>query len=156
MSEKREPKFWSCDDFDGDLSHTDWWNAIDECYEDTPIHDWPDKVDVYGYTEMRPDVEETARDYVESVVEFFGENYGPFDEPTPPPTAAMYEAGRVFIAKMIDEYRPFGYENITTKTVNMADFVKAAHDLNEWLDKDRRRDLFERYPELKKWYDETG
>jgi hypothetical protein len=119
--EKREPKFWDCEDSEI-LKHTTMDEAIEAALEN---HDqsepWPKTIIARGMAPMIVAVPGVLEDLLENLDEEYGGEGGDYSEATP----AMEEAEKVFLAVVEREYAPWACEEVFREEINVLEWVKA-------------------------------
>ena len=136
MNEKREYKdseidYWDCREYAEQLSHGDIEEAVENYLDGLYQKDWPETLTVFGHVRMKPLDEEFSD--LERLLETLDEEYGDPDGDGPEQTPAMIEAEKAFIEVMRKEYHVWACEQVTTREINVQEWVKAncPHWLNQ-------------------------
>lgn len=120
---KQEIAYWSCEEGDEGLTHTDR-NAAIKWYLDGMARDGTETIRVYGYARMI--VPEPDEGDAEGLLEtFFNNNWEEFQgEDGVDITPEMQADARTFLEALHREFRPWACEIVSTETVNVNDWTK--------------------------------
>lgn len=121
-------KFWTTDDSDEILSHTEIGEAVERWADDIHPDPIPETVTVYGFAPMEVFPAEQIADYVlDNILDYLDEDLGNPDESTER-EASMKAAALEFATKLRALYTPRMCKVIVTREVRTADYLPA-----EWF-----------------------
>ena len=132
---KREVVFWSCEQVDEELHHTDADDAVESYLDDVDAIDWEDAdatVTVYGYARMP--VSAHVRSGMEGILESIDEELGDPNNTRrihEMVTPGMENAFQALVDAIEKDYQPWACEVVEKREVNVLAWVRehAAH----WL-----------------------
>ena len=116
------------------LQYSDKEDVIEAILED--FDELPETIEVCGYARMNINLG-GAYGPLERILESLDEEYGDPDGDGSEPTEAMKEAEKAFMAVIAQEYEPWACEEIARETVNVTDWIKAHHAVDEMLKRER-------------------
>lgn len=123
--------FWSCQDGDEHLRHTDINDAIEEHLDASQENEGMAKV--YGY--QREVIKGSDLwDPLESILESLDEEYGDPGEASEP-TEGMKKATEEYLAKVAAEYKPWACKIVKEVEVNIQEWIKEHRP--DWLEEEQ-------------------
>ncbi len=128
--EKREIAFWAVGD-PVNLQYTDPDEAV-EMYLDGLDDEWPETVELVGYSRMKVTSGSFDEWILENLLEHLDENYGGEDAEWTEPTDAMEEAAKTFVEAVVSEYVPWACEPVEKRTVDVSEWV--LENRPDWLE----------------------
>lgn len=109
------------------MDNTDPDEAIVEWLSSIPRYEVHDTFELVGYKRMP--VSYHHQRIVDVMLEQLDDEYGGPDGDYTKPTAAMLEAGRVFVSAVLAEYKTWACEEVYREVVNVEEWVRAHPDL---------------------------
>ena len=127
----KEAKFWGQEE-DERLTYTERDIAI-ESILDGPITELPETIEVCGFNHIKlTDADSLAEGVLKRFLERLDEEYSDPDGSYTDPTDKMTEASKEFVATVVDEYKVWACELVSSETINVQKWIK--ENRPEWLE----------------------